>query len=80
MNNKPMYFKTNMIFHNSYLCKLESCINSNNDLTEDQKKELSTPLYKFYEFSIRERNKENPERIIKPKFKMEVKWKIVGGN
>jgi hypothetical protein len=73
MNKRPMYFKTNMIFHNSYLCKLESCINSNNDLSKDQKNELSLPLYKFYEFSIRERSKENPEKIIKPKFKMEVK-------
>jgi len=73
MNNKAMFFKTNMIFHNSYLCKLESCINSNNDLTEDQKKELSMPLYKFDEFSIKNRNKEFPEKIINPKIKMEVK-------
>ena len=64
MSKRPMYFKTNMIFHNSYLCKLESCINSNNDLSKDQKNELSLPLYKFYEFSIRERSKENPESTI----------------
>ena len=74
MTMKPkMYFKTNMIFHNSYLCKLESCINSNKDLTEKQRLEIIMPLYKFDEFSIKNRNKEFPEKIINPKFNLRLK-------
>lgn len=65
MNNRPMYFKTNMIFHNSYLDKLETAIETNNNLTKNQKEKLIYPLYKFAEFSIRERSKEVPEKIIK---------------
>ena len=72
-NKRPMFFKTEMIFHNSYLCKLESCINSNKDLTAKQRLEMTTPLYKFNEFSIRNRNKELPEKIINPKFNLRLK-------
>jgi len=65
MNNRAMYFKTNMIFHNSYLDKLETAIETNNNLTKEQKNNLIIPLYKFYEFSIKQRSKEAPEKIIK---------------
>ena len=65
MNNRPMYFKTNMIFHNSYLDKLETAIETNNNLSKDQKENLIGPLYKFYEFSIKQRNKEVPEKIVR---------------
>ena len=60
-----MYFKTNMIFHNSYLDKLETAIETNNTLSKDQKENLIGPLYKFYEFSIKQRNKEVPEKIVR---------------
>lgn len=65
MSNRPMYFKTNMIFHNSYLDKLETAIETNNNLSKDQKENLISPLYKFYEFSIKQRNKEVPEKIVR---------------
>ena len=65
MSNRPMYFKTNMIFHNSYLDKLEKAIETNNNLNKEQKYNLIMPLYKFYEFSIKKRSKETPEKIIK---------------
>ena len=65
MNNRPMYFKTNMIFHNSYLDKLETAIETNNNLNEQEKNNLIKPLYKFYEFSIKKRSKEAPEKIIR---------------
>ena len=65
MSNRPMYFKTNMIFHNSYLDKLETAIETNNNLSKDQKEILIGPLYKFYDFSITQRSKEAPEKIIK---------------
>jgi hypothetical protein len=65
MNKRPMYFKTNMIFHNSYLDKLETAIETNNNLNKEQKNNLIMPLYKFYEFSIKERNKQLPEKIIR---------------
>jgi hypothetical protein len=65
MSNRPMYFKTNMIFHNSYLDKLEKAIETNKNLNKDQKDNLIMPLYKFYEFSIKQRSKEAPEKIIK---------------
>jgi hypothetical protein len=61
----PMYFKTNMIFHNSYLDKLETAIETNNNLSKKQKNNLIMPLYKFYEFSIKQRSKETPEKIIR---------------
>jgi hypothetical protein len=65
MNNRPMYFKTDMIFHNSYLNKLETAIETNNNLNEQEKNNLIKPLYKFYEFSIKKRSKETPEKIIR---------------
>ena len=65
MSNRPMYFKTNMIFHNSYLDKLETAIETNKNLSKDQKENLIDPLYKFYEFSIKKRSKEAPEKIIR---------------
>jgi hypothetical protein len=54
-----------MIFHNSYLDKLETAIETNNNLNEQEKNNLIKPLYKFYEFSIKKRSKEAPEKIIK---------------
>ena len=65
MSARRMYFKTDMIFHNSYLDKLETAIETNNNLNEEQKYNLIMPLYKFYEFSIKQRNKETPEKIVK---------------
>jgi len=65
MSNRPMYFKTNMIFHNSYLDKLETAIETNNNLSKDQKENLIDPLYKFYEFSIKQRSQEVPEKIVR---------------
>ena len=38
---------------------------TNNNLSKDQKEILIGPLYKFYEFSIKQRSKEAPEKIIK---------------
>ena len=37
MNKRPMYFKTNMIFHNSYLDQLETVIEKSNILSQLQK-------------------------------------------
>ena len=65
MNKRPMYFKTNMIFHNSYLDQLETVIEKSNILSQLQKDNLIKPLYKFGAFSIKWRNKEYPERIVK---------------
>ena len=65
MSARRMYFKTDMIFHNSYLDQLETAIETNNNLNEEQKYNLTMPLYKFYEFSIKQRSKETPEKIIK---------------
>ncbi len=65
MSARSMYFKTDMIFHNSYLNQLETAIETNNNLNEEQKYNLIMPLYKFYEFSIKKRSKETPEKIIK---------------
>ena len=63
------YFKTDMIFHTSFLDNLETAISTNTNLTEKQKNDLIMPLYRFYEYPKNFHNKQ--DKIIMPIFKTE---------